>query len=284
MKWKSVWFYQLRILGASYWHQQYSLPEKQSTWTTYHSSLVTFATPLAPTTSPLVLYLACLLVHSLIWLLRPLTNLLWNLCMSLHHSSLVASLTISASALFRRNHSLQCFYWLTQTSHSRTSLSCCFWNTAFTVTLQHCGHTKAYLSLVLSGQICIGLLLLVHVPAYHVSILKCNVICKHHLGIFSHWTPSSIPYTLTWLVLSWSVMDLLTCINRFTRWPKTILYVDISMELVARAFISRWITCFRVPSRNTTDCGHQFKSCQFHELLRLLEVQHIHITSYHPSV
>lgn len=38
-------------------------PEKQGTWATSHSSLVTFAISLALTTSLLTLYFACLLAY-----------------------------------------------------------------------------------------------------------------------------------------------------------------------------------------------------------------------------
>ncbi|XP_014774620.1 uncharacterized protein LOC106872225 [Octopus bimaculoides] len=56
------------------------------------------------------------------------------------------------------------------------------------------------------------------------------------------------------------------------------------METVARALISGGISCFRAPSRITTDHGRQFEACLFHELSRLLRVQHIHTTSHHPAV
>ncbi|XP_014783645.1 uncharacterized protein LOC106878818 [Octopus bimaculoides] len=77
---------------------------------------------------------------------------------------------------------------------------------------------------------------------------------------------------------------ILTCIDRFSRWPEAIPLVDISVESVARALISGWISCFGVTSRITTDHGRQFGACLFRELSRLLGVQHIHIISYHPAV
>ena len=76
---------------------------------------------------------------------------------------------------------------------------------------------------------------------------------------------------------------LLTCIDRFTRWPEAIPLPDISTLTVAQALVSGWISRFTIPSTVTTDRGSQFESDLWRQLMiflvLLVSIPHLIILS-----
>ena len=76
---------------------------------------------------------------------------------------------------------------------------------------------------------------------------------------------------------------LLTCVDRFTRWPEAIPIVDIRAENVADALFSGWIARFGTPATITTDRGAQFNSKLWDGLCNQFGIVRNRTTSYHPQ-
>ena len=75
---------------------------------------------------------------------------------------------------------------------------------------------------------------------------------------------------------------ILTCIDRYTRWPEAFRIQDITAEMVAQAFVQGWVSRLGVPSTIPTDRGRQFESNLWDSLMPLLGTRRIRTTAYHP--
>ena len=60
---------------------------------------------------------------------------------------------------------------------------------------------------------------------------------------------------------------LLTCIDRFSRWPEALPLADCTADSIAHGLLTCWITRFGIPSNISADHGARFESALFRSLL-----------------
>ena len=76
---------------------------------------------------------------------------------------------------------------------------------------------------------------------------------------------------------------LLTCVDRFTRWPEAIQIKDIRAETVADVFFGGWVARFGTPATITTDRGAQLESRLWDTLCNQFGITRNRTTIYHPQ-
>jgi transposase InsO family protein len=76
---------------------------------------------------------------------------------------------------------------------------------------------------------------------------------------------------------------LFTIIDRTARWPEAVPVSATAAADCAAALFSGWVQRFGLPAAITSDRGPQFTSAVWAALCRLLSIQHIPTTAYHPQ-
>ena len=76
---------------------------------------------------------------------------------------------------------------------------------------------------------------------------------------------------------------MLTLIDHFTHFCEAIPVARQDTETVGREFVLRIPTQFGVPKKLLTDRGANFTSALIKETCKLLKIQKIQISSYHPQ-
>ena len=77
--------------------------------------------------------------------------------------------------------------------------------------------------------------------------------------------------------------QILTMMDRSTRWPEAVPLADVSASSVARALLHHWISRFGVPDLITSDRGPQFSSAVWSAVCEFLNIKHVMTTAYHPQ-
>lgn len=123
----------------------------------------------------------------------------------------------------------------------------------------------------------------------HCISCQLTKINKHEKSPLQHFVPPNERFSFVHmdivgpLPVSEGKRYLLTCIDRFTRWPEAYPIEEQSAEIIARTFFDNWICRFGSPIQIVTDQGQNFESKLFSSLNEIMGTKLKHTTSYHPQ-
>jgi hypothetical protein len=110
----------------------------------------------------------------------------------------------------------------------------------------------------------------VHLQAAHIPV-PARRFAHHHVNLVGP------------LPLSSGLSYLFAVIDRATRWPEAFPLSSLAAADCAAALLQGWIHQFGVPSTITSSRGPQFTSQLWTALCKLLPVNHVQTTAYHPQ-
>jgi len=129
----------------------------------------------------------------------------------------------------------------------------------------------------------------------HTTITKCTTCDQNRLALRRHTTPlTRFPATQPLTELSVDNVGplpaskkgnrfILAITDRFAKLTKCVALRRITAMSVASAIIDAWVSAYGPPDRILSDQGPQFMSNFFIAVMKMLGIETVHTTAYHPQ-
>jgi len=129
----------------------------------------------------------------------------------------------------------------------------------------------------------------------HTTIIKCTTCAQNRLALRRHTTPLTLlPDTEPLTELSVDIFGpipaskkgnrfILVITDRFAKLTKCVALRRITAMSVASAIIDAWVSAYGPPDRILSDQGPQFMSNFFIAVIKILGIETVRTTAYHPQ-
>lgn len=129
------------------------------------------------------------------------------------------------------------------------------------------------------------------VQGWAKSCHECNVskIHRHTRTPIGHFSPPPERFAHVHVDLVGPLNSsngkryILTCIDRYSRWPVAVAIDDKTAKTTAKAFIENWVSVYGPPSHLTSDQGAEFCNHLWAEMARGLGTELHRTTAFHPQ-